>query len=566
MTEPEPVGARLRRWDPERIGPYVILGRLGAGSMGQVFLGRSAAGRLVAVKTIRVELAEEAGFRNRFAQEVAAARKVSGFFTAAVVEADPEADLPWLATAYVAAPSLSRLVRACGPLPVAAVRWLAAGCAEALDSIHRVGLVHRDLKPSNVLVAPDGPRVIDFGVARAAERMSISTSHGTVGTPAYMAPEQAHEGARASAASDVYSLGATLVFAATGHPPYRGDTVMDVLARLATEEPDLSALPAELAPLVAACMRREPAQRLTSAALLAQLGHFAETRPGAAGEHSYLPGQAMALVAQYQRNPLLAAGPAGAADPADPADTADNEDSADATAPSYTELPASDQPGPGLVGGGARHRTGPASSRAAGGWRQWLRGHLAWVGWVSVGAALVVTGRHPRRVAQQFQHPVALGPTADPGPAGHGVRDRPRRLRAGPVHGEAQRGHLEYRVRAPGEPLPARGIGDVLPQRGRPAAGAAGPARRDLVVSRDGGPGRDVHGPGQRALSAVVQAGRGHGRCLRIGRRHGQDELHRAPVRAARRLNQSCLSSRSTTGLPAGTATPGRPAGRGPPR
>ena len=360
--------------------------------MGQVFLGRSAAGRLVAVKTIRVELAEEAGFRNRFAQEVAAARKVSGFFTAAVVEADPEADLPWLATAYVAAPSLSRLVRACGPLPVAAVRWLAAGCAEALDSIHRVGLVHRDLKPSNVLVAPDGPRVIDFGVARAAERMSISTSHGTVGTPAYMAPEQAHEGARASAASDVYSLGATLVFAATGHPPYRGDTVMDVLARLATEEPDLSALPAELAPLVAACMRREPAQRLTSAALLAQLGHFAETRPGAAGEHSYLPGPAMALVAQYQRNPLLAAGPAGAADPADPADTADNEDSADATAPSYADLPASDQPGPGLVGGGARHRTGPASSRAAGGWRQWLRGHLAWVGWVSVGAALVVTG------------------------------------------------------------------------------------------------------------------------------------------------------------------------------
>ena len=234
----------------------MILGRLGAGSMGQVFLGRSAAGRLVAVKTIRVELAEEAGFRTRFAQEVAAARRVSGFFTAAVVEADPDADLPWLATAYVAAPSLSRLVRACGPLPVAAVRWLAAGCAEALDSIHRVGLVHRDLKPSNVLVAPDGPRVIDFGVARAAERMGISTSHGTVGTPAYMAPEQAHEGARASAASDVYSLGATLAFAATGHPPYRGDTIMDVLARLATEEPDLSDLPAELAPLVAACMRR----------------------------------------------------------------------------------------------------------------------------------------------------------------------------------------------------------------------------------------------------------------------------------------------------------------------
>ena len=131
MTEPQPGvkegGEPLRRWDPERIGPYVILGRLGAGAMGQVYLGRSAAGRLVAVKTIKVELAEEAGFRTRFAQEVAAARRVSGFFTAAVVEADPDADLPWLATAYVPAPSLARLVAVCGPLPVTTVRWLAAG-------------------------------------------------------------------------------------------------------------------------------------------------------------------------------------------------------------------------------------------------------------------------------------------------------------------------------------------------------------------------------------------------------------------------------------------------------
>ena len=158
----------LRRWDPERIGPYVVLGRLGSGSMGQVYLGRSAAGRLVAVKTIKIELADEPHFRTRFSQEVAAARRVSGAFTAPVVAADPEADLPWLATTYVPAPSLSALVRACGPLPAAAVRWLGAGCAEALESIHSVGLVHRDLKPSNVLVSPDGPRVIDFGIARAA--------------------------------------------------------------------------------------------------------------------------------------------------------------------------------------------------------------------------------------------------------------------------------------------------------------------------------------------------------------------------------------------------------------
>src|SRR6478752_3377925 len=256
----------LRRWDPERIGPYVVLGRLGSGSMGQVYLGRSAAGRLVAVKTIRVELAEETGFRTRFAQEVAAARKVSGVFTAAVVEADPEADLPWLATAYVPAPSLSRLVLAYGPLPVSTVRWLAAGCAEALASIHGAGLVHRDLKPSNVLVAPDGPRVIDFGVARAAERMG--------GTPAYMAPEQARDTREASVASDVYSLGATLLFAATGHPPYAGASVMDVLARLASESPDLSGLPGELAELIGACLDRAPRNRPTSTAMLVALGDF----------------------------------------------------------------------------------------------------------------------------------------------------------------------------------------------------------------------------------------------------------------------------------------------------
>jgi serine/threonine protein kinase len=360
-------GEPLRRWDPERIGPYVILGRLGAGAMGQVYLGRSAAGRLVAVKTIKVELAEEAGFRTRFAQEVAAARRVSGFFTAAVVEADPDADLPWLATAYVPAPSLARLVAVCGPLPVAAVRWLAAGCAEALESIHGVGLVHRDLKPSNVLIAPDGPRVIDFGVARAAERMGVTTSRGAVGTPAYMAPEQARDTHQASAASDVYALGATLVFASTGHPPYQGDSVMDVLSRLATEEPDLSGLPGELTELITACLRRVPRERPNSSAMLAQLGQFTETRPGAAEEHSYLPDEAMALIGQYQRNPLFAVG--------QPAP----DDSGDATSASYTELPAS-------------YQAKPRRRAARPGWRQWVRAHLAWVGWVSVGAALVVGG------------------------------------------------------------------------------------------------------------------------------------------------------------------------------
>ena len=329
--EPQPTLAPLRRWDPERIGPFTLLGRLGAGAMGQVYLGRSTAGRLVAVKTIKIEFAEESGFRTRFAHEVAAARQVSGVFTAAVVAADPEADVPWLATAYVPAPSLSRLVRVTGPLPVPAVRWLAAGCAEALESIHDAGLVHRDLKPSNVLVSPDGPRVIDFGVARAAERIQLTVTRGAVGTPAYMAPEQARDTRQASVASDMFSLGATLLFAAAGHPPYHGDTVMDVLVRLATEPPDLVGLPADLATMVTACLERSPRQRPTSAALLAALAPLVGSPAGAGAAHSYLTGPAMALIDSYRHSP-------DAPLPAGPGDG--DQESEDATVGSYTALPA----------------------------------------------------------------------------------------------------------------------------------------------------------------------------------------------------------------------------------
>jgi serine/threonine protein kinase len=359
----------LRRWDPERIGPYTIIGRLGAGAMGQVFLARSTAGRLIAVKTIRVELAEEADFRARFAREVAAASRVSGVFTAAVIEADPDADLPWVATAYVPAPSLSTLVREAGPLPVPAVRWLAAGCAEALQSIHGAGLLHRDVKPSNVLVAPDGPRVIDFGVARAAERVALTATRAGSGTPAYMAPEQARDASRASPASDVFSLGATLVYAATGHPPYQGETVMDILVRLATEPPDLTGLPEELYGLIAACLERVPRDRPSDTAILSRLGSFALL--GGQG-HDYLPDEAMAVIGEYQRGPLLPPGPARDNRAADD-DTADKHSvggatagsggqaANEATAGSHTALPGFQSLGshgarPGPASGRARHR------------------------------------------------------------------------------------------------------------------------------------------------------------------------------------------------------------------
>ena len=179
-----------------------------------------------------------------------------------------------------------------------AVRWLAAGCAEALQSIHGAGLLHRDVKPSNVLVAPDGPRVIDFGVARAAERVQLTATRGAAGTPAYMAPEQARDATQASPASDVFSLGATLVYAATGHPPYQGETVMDILVRLATEPPDLTGLPEELTDLVTACLRARaarPADRRRDPRQ-ARLVRRCPAGPG----HSYLPDSAMALIAEYQ--------------------------------------------------------------------------------------------------------------------------------------------------------------------------------------------------------------------------------------------------------------------------
>lgn len=337
----------LRRWDPEQVGGYTLLGRLGAGAMGQVYLGRSAAGRLVAVKTIKAELADEPDFRTRFGQEVAAARRVSGAFTAAVVAADSEADIPWLATVYVPAPSLRQLVEARGSLPAPAVRWLAAGCAEALDSIHTAGLVHRDLKPSNVLVSPDGPRVIDFGVARAAERIALTVTRGGVGTPAYMAPEQARDTRQATSASDIYALGATMLFAATGRPPYDGETVMDVLVRLATGPPDLTGLPDELTDLVAGCLERDPQSRPSSSSLLARLA----PRLAADGhDGAPLPAPALALIEEY-RGLAHAPLPAGAA-----ASEAEAASTADATIGSQPALASGAVPGGrGERDGGQRH-------------------------------------------------------------------------------------------------------------------------------------------------------------------------------------------------------------------
>jgi serine/threonine protein kinase len=261
----------LKPGDPPSVGPYRLLGRLGGGGMGQVFLGRSAGRKLVAVKVIRPEKAGEPGFRARFAREVAAARRVSGAYTVAVIAADPEGRVPWLATEYVAGPSLAEAVEAHGPLPPGSVLTLAAGLAEGLAEIHKAGVVHRDLKPSNVLLAHDGPRLIDFGISRAAEGTVMTQAGTVIGTPGYMSPEQA-EGGAVGPASDVFSLGAVLAFAATGDGPFGTGSDVAVIYRTIHNDPDTTRLPPPLRTLVQRCLAKDPADRPATGNILAELG------------------------------------------------------------------------------------------------------------------------------------------------------------------------------------------------------------------------------------------------------------------------------------------------------
>ncbi|MCB5909799.1 serine/threonine-protein kinase [Streptomyces pinistramenti] len=250
--------------DPQSLGPYRLLGRIGAGGMGRVYLARSAGGRTVAVKVVRPDLAQDTAFRGRFRQEVEIARAVSGRYTAPVVDADTEAALPWLATAFVLGPSLTEVIEEHGALPERSVRALGAGLAAALTDIHAVGLVHRDLKPSNVLLAADGPRVIDFGIARAVDGDRMTQTGVVVGSPGYIPPEQAL-GRPVGTAGDIFAFGAVLAYASTGHTAYGDTTPAAVLYQVVHGEPDLTGVPGHLLDLVAACLRRDPAQRPTPA-------------------------------------------------------------------------------------------------------------------------------------------------------------------------------------------------------------------------------------------------------------------------------------------------------------
>jgi len=291
--------------DPRQVGGFRLQARLGAGGMGRVFLGYSPGGRPVAVKVVHPDLARDPEFMQRFRREVAAAQSVSDAYTAAVVGAGPDDSPPWLATTFVAGPSLSDLVTRSGPLPEHAVWRLAGGLAEALQAIHSHGLIHRDLKPGNILIAADGPRVIDFGISRTTEGTVVTATHTTIGTPAYMSPEQA-QGHTVGPASDLFSLGSVLTFAATGAAPFgsSGTEMFAIAYRVVNGEPDLSRVPASLRPLIDACLAKDPAARPTVSQLIRDVADgapaYPEVTPG-----RFWPDQVAAVLESSKFTPVL---------------------------------------------------------------------------------------------------------------------------------------------------------------------------------------------------------------------------------------------------------------------
>ncbi|MFF3497864.1 serine/threonine-protein kinase [Streptomyces sp. NPDC003247] len=307
----------LESGDPAGVASYRLAARLGSGGMGTVYLSYTPGGHPIALKTIRPELSEDPEFRRRFRQEVAAAQRVQGLYTAPVIDYDTEGAQPWLAVAYVAGPSLASAVADHGPLPVPSVLLLLAGMAEALSVIHGAGVVHRDLKPSNVLLASDGPRVIDFGIARAADATALTGTGVSVGTPAFMSPEQA-SGKPVTPASDVFALGQVAAFAARGTGAYGDGPSHAVLYRIVHEEPDLTGLPEQLG-FIARCLAKDPAERPSPAEIITLCQEASPTPLRQSG--SWLPEAIAADITQrVSASAALAAAPTAA--PAAPAPTA----------------------------------------------------------------------------------------------------------------------------------------------------------------------------------------------------------------------------------------------------
>ncbi|MFJ7589646.1 serine/threonine-protein kinase [Streptomyces sp. NPDC097617] len=297
---PQPPGVQsaltaLSADDPHEIGGYRLHARLGSGGMGVVYLAYTPGGRPIALKAVRREFAADPEFRERFAQEVASARRIHGLFTAQVVDSGEDDRTPWLATAYVPGPSLHQVVQRHGPLPVRTVLLLVAGIAEALQEIHRVGVVHRDLKPANVLIAGDGPRVIDFGIARAADAAALTGVGLRIGTAAFMAPEQAL-GHPVTSATDVFALGALAGFVAGGVPPFGNGPESGALYRVVHEHPDLGRIPHELHDLLSWCLAKRPEDRPTTADLIAAVQAHPLVGPRPQFTEGWLPRPVLAEV------------------------------------------------------------------------------------------------------------------------------------------------------------------------------------------------------------------------------------------------------------------------------
>jgi serine/threonine protein kinase len=289
--------------DPRQVGGYRLQARLGAGGMGRVYLGYSPGGRPVAVKVVHPDLARDPEFMQRFRREVAAAQAVSDAYTAAVVGAGPDDSPPWLATTFVPGPPLADLIAQAGPLSEDAVWRLAGGLAEALQAIHAEGLVHRDLKPANILIAADGPRVIDFGISRTTSGTVVTATRTTIGTPAYMSPEQA-QGHAVGPASDVFSFGSVLTFAATGASPFGGGEMFAVAFRVVHGEPDLGRVPRSLRPMIDACLAKDPGARPTVGELMQTVAigsaAYPDVTPG-----KFWPDQASAVLESGAFTPSL---------------------------------------------------------------------------------------------------------------------------------------------------------------------------------------------------------------------------------------------------------------------
>ncbi|WP_017590597.1 WD40 repeat domain-containing serine/threonine protein kinase [Nocardiopsis ganjiahuensis] len=294
--------------DPAHIGPHRLLARLGAGGMGEVYLARTPAGRLAALKVVKEDLGRDQEFRIRFAREVRTAQMVAGPFTPDVVDADPHAELPWMATEYVPGPTLSKAVRENGPFPEASLRVLAIGLANALQAVHAAGLMHRDLKPDNVLLSPRGPQVIDFGIARAVEGTVLTKTGQSFGTPSYTSPEQVM-GRETSRASDVFSLAGVVVFAATGEPPFGRGRAAEVLPRVVGADPQLDGVPDGIRPFLARCLAKDPAERPTADEIVRVLS----AQPLPPAEHGWLPAQVNQAISahQHEAHQVVQAAPGG---------------------------------------------------------------------------------------------------------------------------------------------------------------------------------------------------------------------------------------------------------------